>query len=216
MEVTRYHRFVLAKDAFYENPAAVYRAAQRADYHEPEGFTGFRSTAVYHEPGIKQKLQRILGIRITRWDTDPVDENGVFYMGLSSGKRKEVPGVHSDLPWNDMTIVIYLTPGLPVDCGTSLWMHRKTGLTDPPSARDAKRLGKTRTQLLDILERDNRLRARWVEVDRIGYGFNRMVAFPSGILHSASRHHGASITGGRVFQTFRVGVDWSSLKLATR
>lgn len=216
MEITRYHRFVLAKDGFYKNPAAVYRAAQSAEYHEPEGFTGFRSTAVYHEPGIKQKLQRILGVRITRWDTDPVDENGVFYMGLSKGKRKEVPGVHSDLPWNDMTIVIYLTPGLPVDCGTSLWMHRKTGLTDPPSARDAKRLGKTRTQLVDILERDSRLRSRWVEVDRIGYGFNRMVAFPSGILHAASRHHGASLAGGRVFQTFRVGVDWSSLKAATR
>jgi hypothetical protein len=215
MEITRYHRFVLAKDAFYENPTAVYRAAQRAEYYEPEGFTGLRSTTVYHEAGIKQKLQRILGVRITRWDTDPIEENGVFYMGLSSGKRKEVPGVHSDLPWNDMTIVIYLTPGLPVDCGTSLFMHRKTGLTDPPSARDAKRLGKARTQLVDILERDSRLRSRWVEVDRIGYGFNRMVAFPSGVLHSASRHHGASIAGGRLFQTFRVGVDWSSLKVAT-
>ena len=215
MEITRYHRFVLARDNFYRNPAAVQRAALAAEYHEPPGYTGFRSTTVYHEPGIKRKLERILGARITRWDTDPADENGVFYMGLSQGKNKEVPGVHSDLPWNDLTVIVYLTPGLPVDCGTSLWKHRQTGLIDPPSARDAKRLGKTREQLCDMLERDSRLRSRWVEVDRVGYAFNRMVAFPSGILHSASKHYGGSLSGGRVFQTFRIGVDWKSLKIAT-
>jgi hypothetical protein len=30
------------------------------------------------------------------------------------------------------------------------------------------------------------------------------------VLHSATRHHGATAGGGRVYQTFRIGVDWSS------
>jgi len=215
METIYYPRFVLAKDGFYRDPDAVYRCALQAQYFEPEHATGFRSMSVYHERGVKAKLEKILGVRITRWDTDPADENGVFYMGLSEGRRKETPGVHSDHPWSDITVIVYLTPNLPTDCGTSLWMHRATGLADPPSHRDARRLGQTRTELLARMERDSRRRERWIEIDRIGYRFNRMVAYPSGALHSATRHLGASLANGRVYQTFRIGVDWSTFKLAT-
>ena len=212
METPRYPRFVLAKDGFYADPAVVYRVALQARYHEPELVTGFRSTNVYHERGVKARLERILGVRITRWDTDPAQENGVFYMGLSQGRRRERPGVHSDLPWNDITVIVYLTPDLPADCGTSLWMHRATRLADPPSAKDARRLGRTRVELLAQLERDSRYRRRWIEIDRIGYRFNRMVAYPSGALHCATRHLGASLADGRVYQTFRIGVDWSTFR----
>lgn len=205
-----YTRFVLVRDDFYADPGAVYRRALQARYHELEHVTGLRSTTVYHEPGVRARLARLLGIRITRWDTDPAEENGVFYQGLAEGRQKETPGVHSDFPCNDITAVVYLTPRLPADCGTSLWMHKATGLTDPPSARDAARLGRSRRELADLLHRDSRHRARWVEIDRIGYRPNRIVAYPSGMLHSATRHHGGSLGDGRVYQTFRVGVDWST------
>lgn len=214
MDTLHYPRFVLAQDDFYGDPGAVYRAALQARYHEPENSTGFRSTAVYHERGVKARLEKILGVRITRWDTDPADGNGIFYMGLSGGRQKEQPGVHADLPWNDITVVVYLTPGLPPDCGTSLWMHRATGLANPPTPADARRLGQTRTELLALLERDSRYRQRWIEIDRVGYRGNRMVAYPSGVLHSATRHHGASLRSGRLYQTFRIGVDWSTFRAA--
>jgi Family of unknown function (DUF6445) len=204
-------RFVLARDNFYAEPDRVYQAALDATYYEPEDVTGWRSTTVHHEPGVRARLQKLLGVRITRWDTDPLEGNGVFYMGLARGRRKEVPAVHYDHPADDITIVVYLTPGLPADCGTSLWMHRNTGLTDMATASDARRLGRSRTALLELLERDSRYRKRWIEVDRIGYRFNRMVAYPSGQLHSATRHHGALLRTGRIFQTFRIGVDWSTL-----
>jgi Family of unknown function (DUF6445) len=211
MRSLAYPRFALVRDNFYTDPERVYRAALEATYHEPELATGWRSTTVFHEPGVRARLQKILGVRITRWDTDPGEGNGVFYLGFASGRTREVPGVHFDHPCDDITVVVYLAPGLPADCGTSLWMHRRTGLTDVATAGDARRLGRRRQDLLDLLERDSVHRKRWIEIDRFGYRFNRMVAYPSGVLHSATRHHGSSLRDGRIYQTFRVGVDWSTM-----
>lgn len=210
MNTLMYKRFLLVKDNFYLDPEKTYQAALSATYYEPEHVTGLRSNTVYHEPGVKTKLEKILGIKITRWDTDPIEENGVFYQGFSKGRSKETPGVHSDEPYNDITVVIYLTPELPVDCGTSLWMHKKTGLCDPPVQRDARRLKMTLGNLRERFEKESKNRTKWIETDRVGYRFNRMVAYPSGALHSASKHYGGNLTNGRLYQTFRIGVDWNT------
>jgi hypothetical protein len=215
MEKLLYNRFVLVKDDFYSQPMQVYKRALQADYYEPEHSTGFRSRSVYHETGVKEKLESLLGIRITRWDLDPLEENGVFYQGFSKGKRKEVPGVHSDEPYNDLTIVIYLTPSLPIQCGTSLWKHKSTGLSDPVMPADARRLKRPIGEIRQQLEKESKRRQKWEEIDRIGYRFNRMVAYPSGVFHSATQHYGDNSGNGRLYQTFRVGVDWSSFRLNT-
>ena len=214
MEKLLYKRFLLAKDNFYTDPAIVFKAALNAQYYQPEHVTGFRSTAVYHEPGMKSTLEKILGIKITRWDTNPLAENGVFYQGFSKGHGKEIPGVHSDEPFNDITIVIYLTPDLPVDCGTSLWMHKKTGLSDPPMPRDAKRFKMKLWDLRYQFEKESKNRSKWIEIDRVGYRYNRMIAYPSGALHSATKHYGGSLANGRIYQTFRIGVDWNTFRMA--
>lgn len=210
MEKIQYNRFLLVKDNFYLNPSNVLDVALNAEYYEPEHVTGFRSKQVYHEKGVKQKLEKILGIKITRWDTDPLEENGVFYQGFSKGKRKEVPGVHSDEPYNDITVLIYLTPGLPYECGTSLWQHKQTRLINPATAQDARRLKMKLTDVRNLLETDSKDRSKWIEIDRVGNIFNRMVAYPSGALHSATNHFGGDLKNGRIYQTFRIGVDWSS------
>ena len=208
----RYRRFIRVLDGFYANAAAAYRQARGASYYEPEDATGYRSVGVFHVPGVRARLERVLGVRIVRWDRDPADGNGIFYMGLSAGRQRETPGVHFDHPIDDITAVVYLSPGLPIDCGTSLWMHRATGLTDAPGPADARRLGQPLAELRRVLERDAYRRERWVELDRIGYRPNRLVAYPSGALHSATRHYGDSLARGRLYQTFRIGVDWSTFK----
>jgi Family of unknown function (DUF6445) len=212
MDKIIYPRFILVKDNFYSDPALVIKAAKQSVFFEPEHVTGFRSTTVYHEKGVKQKLEKILGIKITRWDTDPAQENGIFYQGFSKGKRKEVPGVHSDQPYNDITVVIYLTPDLPEDCGTSLWKHKLTGLTDPPNAVIARKFGMKLNELRELFEVECQDRSKWIETDRLGYKFNRMVAYPSGVLHSATNHYGGDLKDGRIYQTFRIGVDWSTFR----
>lgn len=213
MERLKYPRFTLIKDNFYSDPVSVYHKALNAEYYEPEDSTGFRSRQVYHERGIKFKLEKILGIKITRWDTDPEEENGIFYQAFSKGKKKEVPGVHSDTPYNDITVVVYLTPGLPFNCGTSLWMHKQTGLCDPPDSYTARKHNLTLSKLRDQFERECSDRRKWMEIDRAGYRFNRMVAYPSGVLHSATNHFGGNKSTVRLYQTFRIGVNWNSFKL---
>jgi hypothetical protein len=204
-----YKRFIIVKDNFYNDPWPVYEMAKRAEYFEPDGVIGFRSRTIYHEQGAKAKLQKILGIKITQWSTLPEMDNGVFYRTFS----KEIPGVHYDQPVNDVTVLVYLTPNLPADCGTSLWMHKKTGLCDPPTSKDANKLNTSLRSLRHILANDSKKKNKWSEVDRIGYQFNRMVAYPSGVYHSATKHFGNSLRGGRIFQAFRIGVDWNSFRL---
>jgi hypothetical protein len=205
--------FLIVRDGFYADPDAVRRAAQAMDYRAHEDITGYMTERCFHERGIRARLERVLGVRITRWDEDPEDGNGIFYMAFSKGKRRETPGVHSDEPDDDITVLIYLTPALPAGCGTSIWQHKRTGLTFAPTRADARRLGMTLTRLRAELERDSEKRDRWIEIDRVGYRYNRLVAYPSGILHSASRHFGTDLDGGRIYQTFRIGVDWSTLRL---
>jgi uncharacterized protein DUF6445 len=206
-------RFLLVRDDFYSDPEDVRRIAQSMKFEETGDITGFMTSEVYHPAGVRQRLERVLGVRITRWDQDPDEGNGIFYQAFSRGSQKETPGVHSDEPYEDITVLIYLTPGLPIDCGTSLWQHRATGLVNAPTQRDARRLKTTLTKLRDRLEVDSENRQKWIEIDRAGYRFNRMVAYASGMLHSASRHYGSNLRDGRIYQTFRIGVDWSSCRL---
>jgi hypothetical protein len=206
-------RFLLVRDDFYSDPEDVRRIAQSMKFEETGDITGFMTSEVYHPAGVRQRLERVLGVKITRWDQDPDEGNGIFYQAFSRGSQKETPGVHSDEPYEDITVLIYLTPGLPIDCGTSLWQHRATGLVNAPTQRDARRLKTTLTKLRDRLEVDSENRQKWIEIDRAGYRFNRMVAYASGMLHSASRHYGSNLRDGRIYQTFRIGVDWSSCRL---
>jgi len=207
------HRFLLVRDDFYSDPEDVRRTALSMPFEPVEGITGYMTSQVYHPAGIKRRLEQVLGVKITRWDDDPEEGNGIFYQAFSSGNQKETPGVHYDEPEDDITVLIYLTPDLPLDCGTSLWQHRGTGLVNAPTRRDARRLKTTLTALRERLERDSEQRQKWIEIDRAGYRFNRMVAYASGMLHSASRHYGANLREGRIYQTYRIGVDWSSCRL---
>jgi hypothetical protein len=204
----KFSRFLVVRDDFYEDPDAVRARALEMTYRERAGITGYMSDAAYHQRGVRRRLEQALALKITRWDVDPKEGNGIFYCAFARGGRKEVPGVHYDEPVDDVTAVIYLTPGLPLPCGTSLWQHRSTELIAAPTRKDAHRLGINLGKLRDRLERDSEKRDRWLEVDRAGYKYNRMVAYPSGMLHSASRHFGGSLEGGRIYQTFRVGVRW--------
>ena len=208
------NRFIVVKDNFYDDVGTVIETARRFKYSTFDDYTGFHSLTVYHPRGIVAKLERLLGVPITRWDTDPAEGNGVFYLGLSRGRHRETPGIHWDEPDDDVTILIYLTEGLPEEYGTSMWRHKRTGLTFAPTRSDSRRLGRPIGKVRDLLETDSTNRAKWVETDRIGYRFNRMVAYSSGMLHSASKHYGATLKDGRLYQTYRIAVNWKKSRLA--
>lgn len=200
----------MAVDGFYPNPDRVRAKALEMDYVEPDGLVGWR-TKPYFPAGVRERIEKILRARINVWPDDPEDvelSNGTFFFGLSAGRLAETVGVHYDYPAAYVTMVVYLTPGAAHDAGTSLWQHRPTGLTAAPTPADARRLGTTVAELERVLLRDSTSPRRWRELDRVGNLYNRAVFYRSGLLHSATRHFGSSLRNGRVYQTFRFGVDW--------
>jgi hypothetical protein len=200
----------MAVEDFYPDPDRVRAEALGLDYEEPETLVGWR-TKPFHPRGVRARIERVLRARVTRWPGDPEDNcvgNGSFFFGLSSGRLAETPGVHFDEPARYVTMVIYLTPSAAPDAGTSLWLHRPTGLTAVPTPADARRLGATVDELVNTLEEDSTRPRKWVEVDRVGNVYNRAVFYRSALLHSATRHFGSSLRNGRLYQTFRFGVRW--------
>jgi hypothetical protein len=201
-------RFIRVADGFYPNPDAVRKRALAMTYTEPENLVGWRTKA-YQPRGIKERIEQRFSLRIPYWeeDLDAIEAcNGVFFTSYAKGDRGETVGIHYDdpLPW--VMFLIYLTPNAPYDAGTSLWQHKSTGLTKPPTPAEAKERGSTVKKLLAILERDARSRSRWTEIDRVGNVFNRAVMFPGGFYHSASRHFGSGLGDGRIYQSFHFPV----------
>src|SRR5260370_14164383 len=128
-----YRRFLLVRDNFYSDADSVRKLAQSMKYQECEEVTGYMTEQAYQPGGVRQRLEQILGVKIRDWDVDPPQGNGIFYGGFSIGTHKEAPGVHFDEPEDQITIVIYLTPDLPFDAGTSMWQHKPTGLMNAPT-----------------------------------------------------------------------------------
>ena len=202
-------RFLFAVDGFYADPLAVRRRALAMPYSHPENVVGWR-TRCYQPRGIRERIERKFAVRIPYWekDLDAIEVcNGVFFQSYDRGGHAETVGIHYDEPLRWAMFLIYLTPDAPFDAGTSLWQHRKTGLTRKPAPADAERLGMPLEDLQDLLERDSRTKSRWIEIDRVGNVFNRAVMFPGGFYHSATRHFGSSFQNGRIYQSFHFPVE---------
>ena len=202
-------RFFQVVDGFYPNPDRVRQRALDLSYSEPEGLLGWRTRA-YQPSGVRELIEKKFRIRIGYWEEDltAIEAcNGVFFRAYSSGRYKEKVGVHYDDPANWMMLLVYLTPNAPTDAGTSLWQHRKTALIAKPTARDGKRLGIGTRELIQIIERDSQKPKCWKEIDRVGNVYNRALMFPSGLLHSASKHFGSHSMVGRLYQSFHFPID---------
>jgi len=197
-------RFYHVVDNFYENADEVRLCALNRSFSLSEGITGWRTSA-FHPTGIKNRIEQRFRVKIKYWERDlnaSEARNGVFLSAFSQGKRAERVGVHYDEPVHWMMFLIYLNPEAPRDAGTSLWEHRETGLVCRPTKRDEERLRVPIAELNKMLLLDSTIRNRWRETDRISNFYNRAVMFPAGLLHSATRHFGNSLSNGRLYQSF--------------
>lgn len=193
-------------DGILKRPDAARQWALQQEYYRPDHATGWRSAESKVFPGTLSALKRHFGHRISLLSPRLYDASGVTFFSFSNGRRQEVPGVHWDEPVNAYIVLIYLTPNLPPDCGTSLWQHKRTGLMRAPVRADERRLHARCEDVAAELEDDSTNRTRWVEIDRLGYRYNRGLVYPAYALHSATRHYGSSMKNGRIYQLlgFRV------------
>lgn len=195
---------LLVVDAFYSNPAEICRRALKMPRATPDDLTGLRTSGGFFPAGIKSRLRRAVGTRVTElWAPEgtPYD-NGVVFFNPSSGRRKDYAGVHFDSPLSHHVCIIYLSQDVPPDCGTSMFRHRRTGLSGSPTARDRRRLGRTYSQLCEEFDRDSETRSKWIETERVEYRYNRAVIFPARRFHAATQNFGSRVANARMHQLF--------------
>ncbi len=191
------------------DPGALRQTALAGEYYHPKDLVGWRTPPVQIQ-GIGARIERLFGVRITRWYGPR--ESCTLFLAFARGARTEVPLIHTDMPPNAITLVTYLNRNAPTGTGTSLWRHRKTGLTGPPAMQQARRLGfRGKRDTLDrwidqwLWKNDRDLR-RWQEVVRVENVYNRGVMFRGGVFHSATKHFGDSPENGRFFAQFHFAV----------
>ena len=175
-------------DDFYEDPYAVRNYALMQHYFDKDnndgGYVGFRTRTQHLFPGLKQKFEGIMNKRITKWEEYGM--NGRFQAGYAGTWRV----YHCD----DQTYagMLYLTPDAPVECGTSLLMHKETKIrhSSHPNIMSTFRSEST----LD--------KTPYQEVDVIGNVFNRLMLFDARCIHSATDYFGFNLNNCRLWQIF--------------
>lgn len=183
-------------DNFYENPDAVRELALRQTFRENiANHKGARTREKFLFPYQKEAFERLLGVKINGWLTHQ-------YNGIFQYCTEDQPIVfHSDQ--QAYAAVIYLTPDAPVDCGTSFYRSKETGVRRPAGEDDARRLG------VSIDEANKRTYHRkllspeaWDLVDTVGNVYNRLVIWDAQLIHAASRYFGDNVNNSRLFHLF--------------
>jgi GR25 family glycosyltransferase involved in LPS biosynthesis len=177
-------------DNFYENPDEVRKFALEQDYLEGgigRGFIGRRTEQQFLFSGLQERFEEIIGRKITAWQEHGM--NGRFQISWSG----EPLVYHCDSQkWGGM---LYLTPGAPYQCGTTLYAHKQT------RARTYHDEGWNASW--ENVPGDCHLDGTPFEpVDVLGNVYNRLVIFDASAIHSASQYFGTVKENARLWQMF--------------
>lgn len=177
-------------DNFYSHPSKVRDFALSQKYSEGgfgRGFIGRRTEQQFLFPGFKEKFEKIMGRRITRWQDHEM--NGRFQIAWAG----EPLVYHCDnQKWGGM---LYLTPNAPYQCGTTLYAHKQT------KARNYYEEGWD-ASWVDIPGDPHLDGTPFEPVDVLGNVYNRLVIFDASCIHSASQYFGTVKENARLWQMF--------------
>jgi hypothetical protein len=175
-------------DDFYENPQAIRAYALQQEYFDKDnndgGYIGKRTRGQYLFPGLKEKFEKIMGKKITRWQEYGM--NGRFQMGIAGDPQV----FHCD----DQLYagMLYLTPDAPFECGTGFYAHKATKIRHS-----------SHPNIMSTFRWQTTLDATPYElVDVVGNVFNRLVLFDAHLIHSASQYFGWELSNCRLWQIF--------------
>lgn len=177
-------------DNFYEDPDSIRKFALEQEFVEGgfgRGFIGRRTERQFLFPGLKEKFEEIMGMKITEWESHGM--NGRF-QNCHSG---EPLVYHCDSQkWGGM---LYLTPNAPYQCGTTLYAHKQT--------RARTYYDKGWDAAWKDIPGDPHLDGTSFEpVDVLGNVYNRLVIFDASCIHSASEYFGTVMENSRLWQMF--------------
>ena len=181
---------VIIVDNFYKNPDEVRALALSLPFEVKGNYPSVR-TKPHVFPGTKEKIEQIVGRKITYWPTNETGYNGSFQYCT----EKHSSWIHRDSL--SYSCVVFLTKNPPPDGGTRLMIHKETGISytykDPV--------------LEERLNKDSRNESAWTTIDRVGNLYNRAVFFKGFQSHISDRYFGDCLENARLFQTFFFSVE---------
>ena len=197
----RIDKDVIVVDNFYADPDLVREYAitnlefAGSDYHK-----GQRSQSRYIIDGTKEKLEEIIGRKITNWNNGGY-ANGVFQ--FCTADQPIVYHVDSQM----YAAMVYLTPDAPPQTGTAMYRSKVTGISSFPGQES--RMG---NEYVDTFKGTNKEMnfydgTQFEKIDDIGNVYNRLVIFNSSQLHAATEYFGDAIDNARFFHMFFFDVE---------
>ena len=196
---------IIAIDNFYNNPMAVRELALQQDFQPSDYHKGKRTKFKLTVPGVKEKIESVLGRKITDWDNQA--HNTVF-QSCTAGDPLVYHYDHQDY-----AAMIFLTPDAPPECGTTFYRHKKETWLDRElevgknNVKDQKHKQELEHSLIGFQHDDFLDGTKWEATDSLGNKFNRFVMFDSKQIHAASKYFGNSIETGRLFQMFFFNIE---------
>lgn len=170
-------------DNFYKDPYKVREMALQCNLQPNiQYYKGLRSAEVYRTEEMKEVFESIIGVKINNWH---YAINGCFQITSSADPQV----YHCDQQtWAAM---IYLTPNAPIQSGTRLHIHKKTGLShgSQPGIGAAFANGHYDSTEFDVSA-------------EAGNVFNRLVIMDARHIHSAGSYFGSNNSNSRLVQLF--------------
>lgn len=172
-------------DDFYSNPYDVRDFALSLDFNVVGNYPGSRTMPFLNE-STKQGLMDILyqsSGEVTSWGDHLY--TGCFQICGEDDKT----WIHTDA-FNTWSGVVYLTPDAPIEAGTSLYRHKRTG---------------HRTDLGETYEAYDY--SKWDVTDSVGNIFNRLVLFRGDLWHASTSYFGSTLASSRLIHTFFITTE---------
>jgi len=178
-------------DNFLDDPDFVRNIALNSEFGITGNFPGsrtFQCDEKYNQEVI-YKLETILNAKIVEWNRHKEEgsenvidvDTSCFQLCLEN----DTTWIHRDP--NEWTGILYLTPDAPVDSGTGIYMHKKTGIFRHYQNRQ-----------VDDVDINS-----WQLITFVGNLYNRMFIFRGDLYHrSVVPGFGTNKYTGRLTQTF--------------
>jgi hypothetical protein len=171
-------------DNFYTDPDSVRAfALQQPLIAHPNNHKGIRSDNVYRFPGLKERFEQLIGVKVDTWER--YGTNGCFQINIAGDQAV----YHADTQM--YAGVLFLTPNAPAAAGTKLFRSLPSGVRKP-----------------DAITHDEVFRGgfydstKFEEIDVAGNVYNRLILFDARLIHAADTYFGTTRENGRLIQLF--------------
>ena len=185
---SNYNKRSWTVDNFWEDPYKVREYALSQVYWDKDhGGVGWRTRKQFSLPGVKEKFESIMDMKITNW-METYSICGVFQAGYAG-----TPNVYH-MDSQKYAAMIYLTPDAPYQAGTKVVANKKTRLFHISQSDNLSDFFPNQETFTDG--------TLFEDIDVFGNVFNRLVIFDSKCIHTACDYFGHSINTGRLWQMY--------------